>query len=240
MSELETTGETTDALTAESTGRWLVTTEHSRHIWDLDQMTYTRFPEYPRLSGAALTHQERHTRGELPAVRTQPLQEAADVGSTGTKDMLRMIARPVPTDEGTLPGLSARRTLSFGGHPRTLRLIHYDEADPLLNRLPGTAVEYCTAWDSPTATRMLSALRRTGLLQRLAAGGLPLRPRHSPGKPETVLLTAEAHGTLRGRRASPWRRSATTGPQRRSPRRSCGRRSSPARCPTGFRPSWII
>ena len=47
MSDFKTTGETTVALTAEHTGRWLVTTEHSRHIWDLDQMTYTRLPEYP-------------------------------------------------------------------------------------------------------------------------------------------------------------------------------------------------
>lgn len=47
MSGFKTTGETTVALTAEHTGRWLVTTEHSRHIWDLDEMTYTRFPEYP-------------------------------------------------------------------------------------------------------------------------------------------------------------------------------------------------
>lgn len=46
MSELKTTGETTDALTAEDTGQWLVTTEHSRHIWDLDQMVYTRLPDH--------------------------------------------------------------------------------------------------------------------------------------------------------------------------------------------------
>lgn len=47
MSELKTTCETTQAVAAEDTGRWLVTTEHSRHIWDLDAMTYTRLPEHP-------------------------------------------------------------------------------------------------------------------------------------------------------------------------------------------------
>lgn len=47
MSELKTTGETTEELAPESAGRWLVTTEHSRHIWDLDAMTYTRLPKHP-------------------------------------------------------------------------------------------------------------------------------------------------------------------------------------------------
>ena len=33
-----------DALSPESTGRWLVTTQGSQHIWDLDAMTYRRLP----------------------------------------------------------------------------------------------------------------------------------------------------------------------------------------------------
>lgn len=43
----ETTGEQADELTPQSTGRWLITTEHSLHIWDLDEMTYTRLPKLP-------------------------------------------------------------------------------------------------------------------------------------------------------------------------------------------------
>jgi len=33
-----------DALSPESTGRWLITTQGSQHIWDLDAMTYWRLP----------------------------------------------------------------------------------------------------------------------------------------------------------------------------------------------------
>lgn len=36
--------ETVDALTPGMTGRWLVTTQGSRHVWDLDAMTYQRIP----------------------------------------------------------------------------------------------------------------------------------------------------------------------------------------------------
>ncbi|BBY98354.1 hypothetical protein [Mycolicibacterium fallax] len=42
MSENET--ETVDELTADMTGRWLVTTQGSTHVWDLDAWTYTRRP----------------------------------------------------------------------------------------------------------------------------------------------------------------------------------------------------
>jgi hypothetical protein len=35
---------TVDALHAELGGRWLVTSQGSRHIWDLDAMTYQRLP----------------------------------------------------------------------------------------------------------------------------------------------------------------------------------------------------
>lgn len=51
--------DTITELTAASTGRWLVTTRGSRHIWDMDEGTYTRMPGEGRSSftgdGAALT-----------------------------------------------------------------------------------------------------------------------------------------------------------------------------------------
>lgn len=40
MSETETVQE----LTAEMSGRWLVTTQGSQHVWDLDAWTYERRP----------------------------------------------------------------------------------------------------------------------------------------------------------------------------------------------------
>ena len=36
--------ETVDALHAGLGGRWLVTSQGSRHVWDLDAMTYRRLP----------------------------------------------------------------------------------------------------------------------------------------------------------------------------------------------------
>lgn len=36
--------ETVEELTPEHTGRWLVTTRGSKHIFDLTRMTYTRMP----------------------------------------------------------------------------------------------------------------------------------------------------------------------------------------------------
>ena len=40
----ETTGEQADELTPQNTGRWLITTQGTVHLWDLDQMTYVRMP----------------------------------------------------------------------------------------------------------------------------------------------------------------------------------------------------
>ena len=40
------------ALTPGMTGRWLVTTQGSRHIWDLDAMTHTRLPGASSPSGS--------------------------------------------------------------------------------------------------------------------------------------------------------------------------------------------
>ena len=51
--------DTITELTTTSTGRWLVTTRGSRHIWDMDAGTYTRMPGKGRSSftgdGAVLT-----------------------------------------------------------------------------------------------------------------------------------------------------------------------------------------
>lgn len=44
--------ESEDALTAEMTGKWLVTTQGTEHIWDLDRRTYTRRPTAASKSGA--------------------------------------------------------------------------------------------------------------------------------------------------------------------------------------------
>lgn len=41
---MDETDDTVTELTAASTGRWLVTTSGSEHIWDLDARTYTRMP----------------------------------------------------------------------------------------------------------------------------------------------------------------------------------------------------
>lgn len=40
------------ALTPEMSGTWLVKTQGSEHLWDLDRMTYTRIPGSRSLSGA--------------------------------------------------------------------------------------------------------------------------------------------------------------------------------------------
>lgn len=48
----ELTGESVQELTGDSTGRWLITTKGTEHIWDLDEMTYTRIPSAASKSGA--------------------------------------------------------------------------------------------------------------------------------------------------------------------------------------------
>lgn len=44
--------ETVTALTAESSGVWLVTTQGTQHVIDLDAMTYTRYPNAASRGGA--------------------------------------------------------------------------------------------------------------------------------------------------------------------------------------------
>lgn len=54
MRDMDTTEapQSIDALSPDDTGRWLVTTQGSRHIWDLDQRTYQRLPGEGRSSFA--------------------------------------------------------------------------------------------------------------------------------------------------------------------------------------------
>lgn len=53
-----TKNETVEELTPESRGRWLVTTQGSTHLWDLDHMTWARFPGPRSLAGAFLADAE--------------------------------------------------------------------------------------------------------------------------------------------------------------------------------------
>lgn len=43
-SDLQPTGEEVETLEGRTSGIWLVTTQGSRHLWDLEAMTYTRLP----------------------------------------------------------------------------------------------------------------------------------------------------------------------------------------------------
>lgn len=60
----ETTGEQADEFTPQSTGRWLITTQGTLHIWDLDQMTYVRMP-----SAAAKPGSMGHDKRPVPLTR---------------------------------------------------------------------------------------------------------------------------------------------------------------------------
>jgi hypothetical protein len=79
--------ETVEELTAESTGRWLVTTQGTRHIWDLDAMTYARFPGAESLRGSCLADAE-----DLPilkVLRWPKVGDTAEVlcGNPDTPDL---------------------------------------------------------------------------------------------------------------------------------------------------------
>ena len=50
--------ESVEKLTPDMGGRWLVTTQGSTHLWDLDTMTYTRKPGRNSLSGSFSHDQE--------------------------------------------------------------------------------------------------------------------------------------------------------------------------------------
>ncbi|TLP98616.1 hypothetical protein FEF26_04255 [Nesterenkonia salmonea] len=52
MPEHKTTGETAQQITPEDTGRWLITSQGTQHIWDLDKMTYMRMPSAASKSGS--------------------------------------------------------------------------------------------------------------------------------------------------------------------------------------------
>lgn len=49
-------GEAVDALEPGMGGLWLVTTQGSEHIWDLDKMTYRRIPGAAQFAGDDETH----------------------------------------------------------------------------------------------------------------------------------------------------------------------------------------
>ena len=66
--------ETVEELTAESKGRWLVTTQGTRHIWDLDAMTYARFPGAESLRGSCLADAE-----DLPIIDVGRYPRVGDV-----------------------------------------------------------------------------------------------------------------------------------------------------------------
>jgi hypothetical protein len=56
--------ETVAELSEESTGRWLVTTQGSHHLWDFDRMTWARFPGPRSLRGSCLADLE-----DLPIIQ---------------------------------------------------------------------------------------------------------------------------------------------------------------------------
>lgn len=89
MSALHTTGETVDELTADMLGVWLVTTEGSRSIWDLEDMTYTRTPLNDGISGPRLWDGE-----------TKPILQVLKWPQIGHPSGLSFIRDDVPREEG--------------------------------------------------------------------------------------------------------------------------------------------
>lgn len=103
-----TTAETVTELTAGMGGTWLVTTQGSEHVWNLDDMTYMRIPGVHSLAGAFSHDGEAH-----PITRIGRYPRVGDVSVVWFDDPDNPLTRELFRQSSTI--VSIERIVGDGG-----------------------------------------------------------------------------------------------------------------------------
>lgn len=148
---------------------------------------------FPGMSGIAVK-QVIEEFSQVDHVAVNLLQNTqANVGLTGMRDMLRIIAKPLPNE----PGFSEKHSVYVANKPYQLRKIHHDEQLILQKKLGIPEVTYHTCWNSEPFNSFMSFIVHCRLIDPLIHAMRLFKIDMDKGtKDETAYLIIEAKGTI--------------------------------------------
>ncbi|MDL4840850.1 saccharopine dehydrogenase NADP-binding domain-containing protein [Aquibacillus rhizosphaerae] len=129
----------------------------------------------------------------------------AKAGITGMLDMLKIISQEVTYIDDKkshqLPGFSKKENMYFYEHKKVkkVRLIDHTEKRMLEQYLNTDRINYYTSWNNPFLSKLISSLKRIGVLRiidKLDRDLLGKLVKHNPDKREEAFLTVEVRGVI--------------------------------------------
>lgn len=123
----------------------------------------------------------------------------AKAGVSGIIDMLGIIAQPVLFQNKIVSGFTRKRTMYFLNHSKEqeVRLIEHSEKILIQDKLIASPINYYTSWNVKAFNKLISMLRRIGVVQRIHKVNhqfLSKAVKHNPEKDENAFLTVEVKG----------------------------------------------
>ncbi|MDR4316254.1 saccharopine dehydrogenase [Niallia circulans] len=156
---------------------------------------------FPGLSGL-ITQKAIAEFQEITEINVALLQNAnAQAGVTGIFDMLSIIAQPVKFQNNVLSGFTKKRKMHFQNHAKekVVRLIEHSEKKIIKEKLTVAPIYYWTSWNVIPFNKLVSLLRKIGLLnilQNLNKKLVSKVVKHKPNKNENAFLTVEVKGNI--------------------------------------------
>lgn len=156
---------------------------------------------FPGLSGL-MVKKAVSTFEEITEINVGLLQNTnAKAGLTGILDMLNIITKPTHFENKRTSGFTIKKHMNFLTllKPKQVRLIDHSEKMLLADKVPSHRLNYWTSWNSTTFNRLVSLIRRIGLikyLHKIDRNILSRFVKHNPNKAENAFLTVEAKGIV--------------------------------------------
>ncbi|GAA0328552.1 hypothetical protein GCM10008931_20380 [Oceanobacillus oncorhynchi subsp. oncorhynchi] len=156
---------------------------------------------FPGLSGLMVKETISYFQ-EVREVNVGLLQNTnAKTGLSGILDMLKIISQSVAFQDNIIPGFTKKKEMYFSKHnkEKEVRLIDHSERILLKNNLTAAPINYWTAWNSNSFNKMISMLKKFGLIkaiQKMNTKFLDKLVKHNPNKNEHAFLTVEVKGIV--------------------------------------------
>jgi len=156
---------------------------------------------FPGLSGLMIKKAISNFQ-EVKEINIALLQNTnAKAGISGILDMLKIISQPVAFKNTHLSGFSQKRRIRFLNDfkEKEVRLIDHSEKILIKDKLTTAPIHYWTAWNSDAFNKLVSFLRKMGLIQMIHKFGhalLSKAVKHNPALNENAFLTVEVKGTV--------------------------------------------
>lgn len=142
---------------------------------------------------------------EVSEVNVGLLQNSnAKAGLSGVLDMLNIISQPVDLQTNSIPGFTFKRKMYFLNKVKEqeVRLIEHSEKSLIKSKLKNVPIQYWTSWNVTTFNKLISLMRRIGLIPLLLKFNkkfLTKVVKHNPNIDENAFLTVEVKGTVEKR-----------------------------------------